>query len=67
MFKRECNRKIYIVSVCNCVCMEGRKTYRLETNDKVWEEFRKTLMKDDVINDILTNMIKERIKKFKEK
>lgn len=49
------------------LCMEGTKTYRLEVEEKVWEEFRKTLMKDDVINSVITLMIKERIKKFKEK
>lgn len=49
------------------LCMEGTKTYRLEVEEKVWIEFRKTMIKDDVINNILTDMIKERIKKFKEK
>lgn len=47
--------------------MEGTKTYRLEIDEKIWEDFRKTLMKDDVINKIILEMIKERIKKFKEK
>ncbi len=47
--------------------MEGRKTYRIEADEKIWIEFRKTLTKDDVINDIIMTMIKERIKKFKEK
>jgi len=47
--------------------MEGIKTYRLEVDEKIWEEFRETLMKNDVINKVITEMIKDKIKKFKEK
>lgn len=41
-------------------------SYRLEVPTKIWEEFRKTLMKDDVINEIIIVMISNRIKKYKD-
>ena len=47
--------------------MENKKTYRLEIEEKIWEDFRKTLMKDDVINKIILEMIKKRIEEFKKK
>lgn len=46
------------------LCMKGTKTYRLEVSEGIWARFRKTLMKDDVINSVIINMIKERVEKF---
>jgi len=44
--------------------MGNTKAYRLEVPEEIWIEFRKTLMKDDVINKIIIDMIKKRIKEF---
>lgn len=38
---------------------------KIEVPEEIWAEFRKTLMKDDVINSVVIKMIKKRIEEFK--
>lgn len=47
--------------------MEGTKTYRLEVPEEIWIKFRETLMKNDVINKVIIEMINKRIEEFDNK
>ena len=47
--------------------MENTKTYRLEVPEAIWIKFRETLMKNDVINKVIIDMIKKRIEDFQAK
>lgn len=40
--------------------------YRIEVPPELWKQFKQTLTKDDVINDTILEMIKERVERFKE-
>jgi len=61
------NQKFYKVSLCVYLCMENTKTYRLEVPEAIWIKFRETLMKNDVINKVIIDMIKKRIEDFQAK
>jgi hypothetical protein len=45
----------------------GVKTYVLEVDEELWERFKMTVPKTKKINDILIEMIEERVKAFEEK
>lgn len=37
--------------------------YTIEVDDKIWEEFKKTITKDKTINQAIVEMIVEKVKK----
>ena len=47
--------------------MEKIKFFKLECPEEIWKDFKGTINKNYTINEILLELVKERIKKFKEK
>ena len=44
--------------------MEKLVFYKLEVKRELWEKFKETITKNQTINNVLLDLIKERIEKF---
>ena len=47
--------------------VNGIIRYNIECSDKIWKEFKQTMSKDDVINNVILDMIQKRVEEFKKR